>query len=728
MLLPCLVLTALLVVAQLLSLRRGQPCQPPRLLLALLHAGIALLSGRQELCPAGAGSPRAQDHGRSAILMGMLMLLILVLYPCSVLASVLQYAVSIAALIAYEITCCQAAGERDWVHCLVLLSLAVISTHTSMGSGRPLLHELLLPCFEQDVTEGYRCRPFKRRHSQLKPVSDGTQELLDAFKPILSVNEVNDSDYVPPVGTYLSYIVSKIIATGQRVDRLTCVDAELQQMTVKTLRTIARELGSTSTLQRLPDVALANTSSNIVNYVQTMLHPTSTGSLAGRQFSDTESTPGCSNTMRSVVPHMSYTSGGGESVFSVGEPWQSSYLEVIVAMAPTLNPVRAKGQTPPVLTVTQGEQLLAATGLELGSWHADLFQTFDTPGKWPLLVLGRAALQPQAQGLNIEQGKICSFLHAIEERYSLDNPYHSSLHAADVTNSLLYFLGLPTEPTSAWDELEKLTGLLVAAAHDVGHPGKANRYHIAAQTPLAQLFNDQSVLENMHCAVMFAVLRVEGSNLLEGMDSQSQALFRSLGVRMILNTDLAKHVHAVSQFRQDFIDGLSGTTRELSSARRQDFLCYLLKCSDVGGSAKPFGLHIQWTMRICSEFYAQGDAERALGLPCSPFCGRNETSLRECQKGFFDFVVYPTFSSLDECLQSQRLQFEVLNQMNSNRQFWHQFDDVGVDHSNLMANVPKLQYAFLRMNQTTTHSLSPALRRGKCDVEKSKSLTNLTAA
>ncbi len=36
--------------------------------------------------------------------------------------------------------------------------------------------------------------------------------------------------------------------------------------------------------------------------------------------------------------------------------------------------------------------------------------------------------------------------------------------------------------------------------------GHTNSFHIQTQTPLAQRYNDMSVMENHHCALTFAIL------------------------------------------------------------------------------------------------------------------------------------------------------------------------------------------------------------------------------
>ena len=46
--------------------------------------------------------------------------------------------------------------------------------------------------------------------------------------------------------------------------------------------------------------------------------------------------------------------------------------------------------------------------------------------------------------------------------------------------------------------------------HDVGHPGVNNDFLIKSQTPLAQLYNDKSVLESFHAMTLFNLMQKYG--------------------------------------------------------------------------------------------------------------------------------------------------------------------------------------------------------------------------
>eukprot|EP00741_Cyanophora_paradoxa_P007722 tig00001187_g7471.t1 len=84
---------------------------------------------------------------------------------------------------------------------------------------------------------------------------------------------------------------------------------------------------------------------------------------------------------------------------------------------------------------------------------------------------------------------------------------------------------------------------------------------------------------------------------------------------------------------------------ELDADSRRLLVSTAMKCVDIGHVAKPIELHKEWTRRVQDEFFAQGDRERQLGLPISPFMDRQTTQLESSQIGFCDFIVFPLFNA-----------------------------------------------------------------------------------
>lgn len=58
-----------------------------------------------------------------------------------------------------------------------------------------------------------------------------------------------------------------------------------------------------------------------------------------------------------------------------------------------------------------------------------------------------------------------------------------------------------------------------------------------------------------------------------------------------------------------------------------------LKCADISNPCRPWSVCKSWSERVCTEFFRQGDLERALQLNISPLCNRFSDSIPAIQTG-----------------------------------------------------------------------------------------------
>jgi hypothetical protein len=79
----------------------------------------------------------------------------------------------------------------------------------------------------------------------------------------------------------------------------------------------------------------------------------------------------------------------------------------------------------------------------------------------------------------------------------------------------------------------------------------------------------------------------------------------------------------------------------------------MLKAADVNHAARPLAAHLYWSECISTEFFRQGDAERARGLPVTAVCDRAKAGPRG-QMGFIQFVVRPCFEPLGTMMGDDR--------------------------------------------------------------------------
>lgn len=64
------------------------------------------------------------------------------------------------------------------------------------------------------------------------------------------------------------------------------------------------------------------------------------------------------------------------------------------------------------------------------------------------------------------------------------------------------------------------------------------------------------------------------------------------------------------------------------------FVCQIsLKCADICNPCRPWEISRKWSMKVCEEFFRQGDYERQLNLPVTSLCDRYSTSVPKIQTG-----------------------------------------------------------------------------------------------
>lgn len=320
------------------------------------------------------------------------------------------------------------------------------------------------------------------------------------------------------------------------------------------------------------------------------------------------------------------TYGSRENLTSIEEPQSTSELGQFISRF-----------------IGTDAQTVDSIASALGHWSPDMFKVAIDTAERPLLVTSMILLDH----LNIRSGlekmedmKLVNFINSIEKGYHKSNPYHNSIHGADVLQNMTYLLS-----TSFLDEqlpaLWKLACWCAAMIHDVDHPGVTNAFLIAAKSELAIRYNDKAVLENHHCCFAFTQLVKEENNFTCNLSVEEFKEFRKIVIDLVLATDLQQHFDLVGSLRTRM------ASKSINVNNNDDLMLHLklaIKVSDLGHCAKHVGIHQNWTGRIMEEFFMQGDREKAAGLPISAFMDRETTVKAKSQRGFFDFLVQPLFS------------------------------------------------------------------------------------
>ena len=181
--------------------------------------------------------------------------------------------------------------------------------------------------------------------------------------------------------------------------------------------------------------------------------------------------------------------------------------------------------------------------------------------------------------------------------------YHNFRHVVDVLQAVFYFLlqlgtlppyltesvtpnaNNPFSPIAAiLKPFDALTLLISAIGHDVGHPGVNNAFLVALRAPLAQLYNDNSVLEAFHCAAYSQILRRYWSVAFEDND------LRRLLIKSILATDMGVHFKYMSdlgnlQEKLHHNKGTDGWSPQVLEEYKTLACGLLIKCADISNVA-----------------------------------------------------------------------------------------------------------------------------------------------
>ncbi|KAJ9513056.1 hypothetical protein QJQ45_029455 [Haematococcus lacustris] len=319
-------------------------------------------------------------------------------------------------------------------------------------------------------------------------------------------------------------------------------------------------------------------------------------------------------------------------------------------------------------------------------WQFDAFKLCEVTEGHTLSALGYYTLH-QAGLINhfrMKPTHLARFLRAVEDGY-INNPYHNKTHAADVLQTFHLILRRGGLIPGYVDPLTHVACLLAAVVHDFEHVGRTNDFLINTGSDLAILYNDRAPLENHHLAAAFQLLRKPEFNFMPDLTKAEHDKLRKTVIDLVLATDMKQHFSIVSHFttvhrlgsggsmapsvaslpipRRSLSCGSSNNNSlfggagsgvddeeaqivvPLDETERMISLQLALKCADLGHTAAALPVHLKWVAGLEEEFFRQGDAERAAGLPISPLFDRMKQGISKSQVGFFDIVVIPLYHS-----------------------------------------------------------------------------------
>lgn len=276
---------------------------------------------------------------------------------------------------------------------------------------------------------------------------------------------------------------------------------------------------------------------------------------------------------------------------------------------------------------------------------------------------------------DISNKKLRNFLTTVEKEYNHENYYHNSFHAADVASSTVFLIINGIGFCGNLPEIDIFALVVAALCHDIGHPGVNNAFLISQEDELALVYNDKSVLENMHAFRTFQILKNKSCNIHSKISEADAKIFRKIVIETILATDLSLHFTRIKQIREGLEEGKTLEDESFKMLALQ----LTLKCADLGHGAKKLEIHKEWTELITKEFFKQGDTERELGMTVGIMFDREKVIVSHSQIGFLNFLVKPLFDVYEELVinfseeRDEELKIEICSKnIIENLNYWEQ--------------------------------------------------------
>ena len=183
--------------------------------------------------------------------------------------------------------------------------------------------------------------------------------------------------------------------------------------------------------------------------------------------------------------------------------------------------------------------------------------------------------------------------------------------------------------------------------------------------PLAIRYNCNNVLESMHVSESIALMLQPPMFFLEGLGRSKFLDFTQLLVKLVLATDMSKHAEILGAFNAKYAAG-GGFNMDLAPDRHLA-LQLIIKSADLSNAARPWEVAKMWAERVTSEFFNQGDKERAAGIPVSMFMDRATTNIPKMQISFGDAVVRPLMEAMMKLVPDTE---EIITTLKENSLKW----------------------------------------------------------
>ncbi|XP_007233503.2 dual 3',5'-cyclic-AMP and -GMP phosphodiesterase 11A isoform X1 [Astyanax mexicanus] len=270
------------------------------------------------------------------------------------------------------------------------------------------------------------------------------------------------------------------------------------------------------------------------------------------------------------------------------------------------------------------------------------------------------------QKFKIDYEVLCRWLLTVRKNYRTV-AYHNWRHAFNVSQCMFVMI-----TTAGFQEVltdtETLALMVGCLCHDLDHRGTNNAFQAKSGSALALLYGTSATLEHHHFNHAVMILQSEGHNIFANLCSKEYSHMMQLLKQAILSTDLTLYFQRRTKF---FECVLSGEFSWSIQEHRDVLRSMLMTACDLGAVTRPWEISKQVAELVTSEFFEQGDRERAeLKLTPSAIFDRNrKDELPALQLEWIDGICKPLYEALVKL--NRKLQ-PMVDGIDANRKKWEE--------------------------------------------------------
>jgi len=269
--------------------------------------------------------------------------------------------------------------------------------------------------------------------------------------------------------------------------------------------------------------------------------------------------------------------------------------------------------------------------------------------------------------LNLDFDLLFNACQAIQQNYKGEVAFHGAAHGANMAQASHYFLQHGLEMMNILTPLDKFALFFGCMVSYCQYPGLTNDFLVRTRHPRALRYNDKGVSQGYVLSWVFEMLNDPEMNFMLHMPKESMTDFRKVLIGMILRgLDPQEHFREVSLFKTKMASEFFGTKLE----DRMAVLAMTVRAADLSWSCRPLQVMLRWSEKMHDEFFMQGDVEKQLGMPVSPFCDRDVVDTSKVALGYMVAIASPAMMAYSMFLNDPHMTKQVVTEgLEANRAY-----------------------------------------------------------